>query len=69
MRKHNIVSLTINYFQHVWTIDSMGYFLDFSALCKCRLLALHKPFKLTDIASAGKTARKITKMLQSFGFN
>ena len=44
MSKHSTVSLAINYSQHVWAIDFNGLFLDFSALCKCRLLALHKPF-------------------------
>ena len=45
MRKHSIVSLAIDYQQHVWAINFNGLFLDFSALRKCRLLALHKPFK------------------------
>ena len=31
----------------MWVIDFNGLFLDFSALCKCRLLALQKPFKRT----------------------
>ena len=47
--KYSIVSLGINYPQHVWAIDFNGLFLDFSALCKCRLLALHKPFKRIGI--------------------
>ena len=44
--KHRMVSLAINYSKHVWAIDFNGIFLDFSALCKCRLLALHKSCNL-----------------------
>ena len=36
MRKDSIVSLTIDYQQHVWAIDFNGLFLDFSALCPRR---------------------------------
>ena len=46
MPKNSIVSLVINYPQHVWAIDFNGLLLDFSALCKRRLLALHKPFNI-----------------------
>ena len=44
MRKQSTVSFAVNDYQHVWAIDFNGLFLDFSSLCKCRLLALHKSF-------------------------
>ena len=48
----------------MWAINFNGLFLDFSALCKCRLIALRKPFKFTDTSSAGKTTRKVIKILR-----
>ena len=44
MSKHSIVSLAMDYQQHMWAINFNGLLLDLSALCKCRLIALHKPF-------------------------
>ena len=46
MCKHRIVSAAISNQQYVWTINFNGLFLDSSALCKCRLIALHNPFNV-----------------------
>ena len=59
MHKQSIGFLAFNYSQHVWAIDFNGLFLDFSALCKCRLLALHKPFKRIQVAYSSFSLRTI----------
>ena len=59
MPKHSTVSLAINYFLHVWAIDFNGLFLDFSVQCKCKLLALHKPFKALKVLTTENFTVKI----------
>ena len=67
MRKHSIVSLAIDYYQHVLAINFNGLFLDFSALCSCRLLALHKPFKRAQRcvkeSRVGQRSERLKKIL------
>ena len=56
MYKHIIVSLAINNQEHGWAINFNELFLELSALCKCRLIALHEPFKVSKgkLVSMGK---------------
>ena len=42
-------SLGISNQHHMWAINFNGIFLDLSALCKCRLIALHKPFNTSSL--------------------
>ena len=65
MHKHSVVSLAIDDEQHVWAINFNGLVLDFSALCKCRLIALHKPFKGSVSPTIPCTCRYLTGLCLS----
>ena len=62
MRKQGSVSLAIDYSQHMWAINFNWLYLYFPALCKCRLITLHKPFKQTHSMKHAKAVLNDGKM-------